>query len=288
MMKIKDDTRTFVVIGSVCAICLIIGLILNIKSNYDKLVSVDEYTDFFTNTNYINNYISKIANKDSNAIYNLLDEKYIEKNNITINNVLDAVGNYSILSSFDADDMHYVQINKDYIYYIEGKIYENSYDADKILKDDSFSIIIITDTDKSSYSLYPVDDNSYIKAINSIRKINIKNNKYNSIQKSESISKEHICVTYLSDFIDTIFNDINKSYNMLSDNMKKRYNTSNKYIDYIVDNFDLITNTADKCKMDEIDDKRRYTVIDMNGNTYIFKENSIMNYEVDFYLKEIS
>lgn len=287
MMKIKDDIRTFIVVACVCIICLVIGLILNNKSNYDKLVYVNEYSDFFTNTNYINNYISKIANNDSKTIYNLLDDKYIEENNITINNVLNIVGDYSILSSFDVNNMYYVQINKDYIYYIEGKIYENRFDEDKILIDDDFAIVIINDTDKLSYSLYPVNNNNYVKVINSIKKINIKNNKYNNIQKSGTISKEQVCITYLSDFTDNILNDINNSYELLSDNMKKTYNTSNKYINYISNNFDLITGTADKCKMDEIDDKRRYTVIDINDNTYIFTENSIMNYEVDFYLKEV-
>lgn len=285
MKKRKDDIRTIIVVVCVCVICLVIGLILSHKSNYDNLSVVNEYSTFFTNINYVNNYISRIANNDSSSVYNLLDNKYIEENNITMNNVLDIVGNYSVLSSFDVNNMYYTQVDKDYIYYIEGKIYENGYDEEKNLINDKFALVIINDTDKSSYSLYPVNNNNQEKIINSIKKININKNKYNSIQKSESINKEQICLIYLSDFTDNILTDINNSYDLLSSDMKKIYNTTSKYIDYIGDNFDLITSTADKCKLEELEDKRKYTVIDTNGNTYIFTEEHIMNYKVDFYLK---
>ena len=90
MFKRKDDIRTFIVIVCICAICLVVAFLFNYKSNYEKLIHVNEYDVFFSNVNYLNNYISKIANNDNNAVYNLLDDKYIDKNNITIDNVIDS------------------------------------------------------------------------------------------------------------------------------------------------------------------------------------------------------
>lgn len=287
MFKRKDDIKTFIVVACICIVCIIIGIILSIKSNVEKLEHVNQYNVFFSNVNYLNNYISKIASADNKAVYGLLNNKYIEENNITIDNVLEQVGDYSILSSFDATEMYYVQVKDDFIYYIKGNIYEDTYD-DRNLVEENFSIIIITDVNNLSYSIYPVDDKNNEKIINSIKKINIENNKYNSIVESELINKEQICVIYLSDFIDNIYNNINSSYDSLSDTMKKIYPTSNDYKNYINNNFNLISSAADKCKLEELDDKRKYTVIDTNGNTYIFNEEYIMNYEVDFYLKEVS
>lgn len=278
----KDDFRTFIVIGIVCVICLIIGLIISFKSNTDKLKNVNEYNVFFSNVNYINNYINMIASGDEQAIYKILDDKYKENNN-NLNNIL-YNNEYTDLTYFEADTMFYVEIKKNILYYIKGYIYDINHDGRELI-DDNFSILLINDLNTNSYSLYPVDDNNYEEIINNIRKINIKNNSYNSIKESEVISKEQVCIMYLSNFLNITFHDINRSYSLLSNSMKKKYTNNSSYESYVNDNFGLVSTIADKCKLEESDDKRRYTVIDTEGNTYVFTEKNIMNYEVDFYLK---
>lgn len=285
MFKRKDDIKTFIVIVCVCAICVFIGILFSRKSNVEKLEHVNEYNVFYSGVNYINNYINNIASNNSSAVYSLLDKKYIENNNITIDNVLENITSYSTLSSFKATNMYFVQVKGNFIYYIEGKIYEEIYD-DRILIDDYYSIVLITDNNNLSYSIYPINDNHYEKIINSIKSINIEKNRYNSFVESELIEKERVCVIYLSDFINNIFNEQENTYKILSKDMKKIYTSSNDFQEYISNNIDLISSTADKCKLEELDDKRRYTVIDTNGNTYIFTEEYIMNYEVDFYLND--
>lgn len=284
-MNKRDDIKTFIVVISVCIICLVIGLLLSFKRNSDKLVFVNEYDDFFANVDYVNRYINYIINKDSVAVYNLLDKRYIEDNNITYDNVLYNTIDYSFGASLNATSMKYVEIKDNFIYYIKGNIYLNTFSGKKIL-DDNFSILVIIDNDSLSYSLYPVDDSNFEDIINSIWKVNIKNNNYNDIVKSDSVTKEQVCVIYFSDFINNLFDDTLGSYDLLSDEMKKKYVNSGSYEKYIIDNLSLISTTADKCKLDEYEDKRIYTVIDNNDNMYKFTENGIMNYVVDFYLKE--
>ena len=74
------------------------------------------------------------------------------------------------------------------------------------------------------------------------------------------------------------------SYKILSKSMKEKYTTLEEYKNYINNNIDKITTEADKCSLEKIGNNRLYTVIDKNKNKYIFNEESIMNYEVDFYL----
>lgn len=286
MFNKRDDIKTFLVIASVCIICVIIALIISRKSNFEKLEPVNEYNVYFSNVNYINNFISNIASDNNEAVYDLLDNKYIEKNNINTDNVLDVVGDYSILSSFSADSMSFVQVKDNFIYYVKGSIYESGYDESRTLIDDDFSVIISTDSNNTSFSLYLVNNRNYKGIINNIKNVNIINNGNNNISKLELINKESVCAIYLTDFVNNISMDIEKSYDLLSDDMKKIYTSIDSFKEYIGNNFNLITTSGDKCKLDNIEDNRVYTVIDSNNNTYVFTEETIMNYKVDFYFKE--
>jgi len=152
--------------------------------------------------------------------------------------------------------------------------------------DNDFRIIVIVDFDNSTYAVYPLSDkDDYKKIIDSIKKINIDSNSNNRTVKSDLITKEKICVLYLSDYVNKLNYDIEEAYKLLDDTTKKNYSLE-KFKSYINNNFDKITTDADKCLFETVGDKRIYTVIDKNGNRYVFRENSIMNYKVNFYLND--
>lgn len=277
----KDDIRTFITIIIICTLIVGIVLILNRKSNSEKLEVVNEYNTFFTTSGYVNNYLN--YSSDSSKLYDLLYSDYIDKNNITVDNILTNIKSYPKNSTIKVTEMKYVKVKNDYIYYIKGKIYQNTFDGKELI-DDNFDVLAVLDFDTLSYAIYPIEDDNYKEVIDKIKKIEIENNKYNSIKKSELITKEQICVIYLSDYIDKIYNDIDLSYKILSKSMKEKYTTLEEYKNYINNNIDKITTEADKCSLEKIGNNRLYTVIDKNKNKYIFNEESIMNYEVDFYL----
>lgn len=277
----KDDIRTFITILIICALIVGLVLILNRKSNSEKLEVVNEYNTFFTTSGYVNNYLN--YSSDSSKLYDLLYSDYIDKNNITVDNILTNIKSYPKNSTIKVTEMKYVKVKNDYIYYIKGKIYQNTFDGKELI-DDNFDVVAVLDFDTLSYAIYPIEDDNYKEVIDKIKKIEIENNKYNSIKKSELITKEQICVIYLSDYIDKIYNDIDLSYKILSKSMKEKYTTLEEYKNYINNNIDKITTEADKCSLEKIGNNRLYTVIDKNKNKYIFNEESIMNYEVDFYL----
>lgn len=280
----KDDIRTMIVVIIISIICLVIGLIFSYKSNFDKLDSVSEYSVYFSQIKYINNYINYIANEDSVGVYNLLDKRYIERNNISYSNVLDYVSDYPQLSSFKARNMKYVKLSFNItLYYVTGEVYKNDIDGE-VLVDESFSVVIVNDFDNMSFSIYPVDSN-YKTIINGIKKKNIDNNSYNNIVSSELIDKEQVCLLYFSDFVNMLFFDIGKAYDYLSDDMKNSYKSLDEFNTYINSNNYKLSTSADKCRNDQKDDKVLYTVIDDKGNQYKFIEESVMDYKVTFYLK---
>ena len=111
----KDDIKTFVTIVIVCLVIVVLVLILNHKSNSDKLEIVNEYNTFFTVTSYINDYINNISNQDSSSLYDVLYSDYIDKKNITLNNIYNNIEEYPINSSVKVIKMEYVKVKNDYI-----------------------------------------------------------------------------------------------------------------------------------------------------------------------------
>ncbi len=278
----KDDIRTFITIAIICAIIVGIVLIINRKSNSEKLEEVNEYNTFFTITNYINTYISSSSN--TSKLYDLTYIDYINRNNITENTINKFLENYTINSSIKVTDMKYVKIKNNYVYYVKGKIYQNTYDGSEVINN-NYQTLVLVDFDTLSYAIYPIDTD-YKKVLDKIKKISIENNRNNNVKKSDLITKEQICVIYLSDYISKIDEEIELSYNVLSEKMKEQYPMFKEYVNYINDNRDKITTEADKCLLEKIGNNRVYTVIDKNENKYIFTEKSVMNYEVSFYLKD--
>ena len=281
----KDDIKTFITIIIICTLIVGLVLILNRKSNSEKLEVVNDYNSFFTTTNYVNNFLS--YSKDSSKLYDVIYSSYIDDNNITKDNIFDYIKSYQGDVSIKVTDMKYVKVKDNYIYYVKGKLYQSTFDSVEVIED-NFEVVVLVDIDTSSYSIYPIDDNDYKDIINGIKKIKIDNNSNNVVKISSSISKEQMCVVYLSDYIDKLNNDISSAYDVLSNSMKEKYVSLDNFRLYINNNLNRITTDADKCSLEKVKNKRIYIVLDKNSNKYVFVETNIMNYKVDFYLYDNS
>ena len=281
----KDDIKTFITIIIICTLIVGLVLILNRKSNSEKLEVVNDYNSFFTTTNYVNNFLS--YSKDSSKLYDVIYSSYINDNNITKDNIFDYIKSYQGDVSIKVTDMKYVKVKDNYIYYVKGKLYQSTFDSVEVIED-NFEVVVLVDINTSSYGIYPIDDNDYKDIINGIKRIKIDNNSNNVVKTSSSISKEQMCVVYLSDYIDKLNNDINSAYDVLSNSMKEKYVSLDNFRMYINNNLNRITTDADKCSLENVKNKRIYTVLDKNSNKYVFVETNIMNYKVDFYLYDNS
>lgn len=106
------------------------------------------------------------------------------------------------------------------------------------------------------------------------------------------VEEADIVIKYLNDFKNSMINDIETSYNLLNKRYReKRFGILDNYEKYI--NSILSTSTftmeVDAYKVIRDGNYKYFDVYDVNGNHYIFKEISIMNYEVflDNYTVEI-
>ncbi len=278
----KDDVKTFVTIVVICLIIVVIFLLLNRKSNSERLEPVNEYNTFFAVTNYVNNYLDYNSSADNSKLYDILYTKYINNKEITTNNIFDVVKKFPIDSNIKVSKMEYVKIKNDYIYYIEGKINQITYDGNEEIEN-NFRVLVLTEFDTLSYAVYPLEQkDNYKKIIDNIKKITIESNSNNKMKDSSLITKEQVCVFYLSDYIDKMNNNIEEAYNILDEQSKKTYSLE-EYEKYVKDNYKKITTSADKCLLSNTDSKRIYTVVDKNKNKYVFNEKDIMNYTASVY-----
>lgn len=97
------------------------------------------------------------------------------------------------------------------------------------------------------------------------------------------ISTEDVIRKYFNDYKNILINNKEEAYNLLNkDYRQKRFKNYDNFLNYVDSNLSdsIYSLSIDKYSLTNISAKKVYNVIDNNKNQFIFKENSIMNYEV--------
>ena len=120
-----------------------------------NIEKVKERNDFYTAVSCVNKYLEYLNNKDAQAVYNCLDQVYIEKKEITENNVLNKFEDMDSKYVFKAEKMFQQKIGNGIIqYYAYGKLTENTEVQDSQNRKD-FYISIIINRKTGAFTLLP-------------------------------------------------------------------------------------------------------------------------------------
>ena len=295
-MKKKKIIRFSIVLVIFVIIFVIVYLIsgknLNNFNDYQEkeaeiipydMQKVNEYSYFFSIVNILNKYLSLINDRNNDALYEILHPEYLDLYQIDDQNLYDNLGSYSSLElSFKAKVMAYKTYNNKYLYYVKGDIIENNFEDSKIVTNDVMFLVSV-DYDNITYAIYPLNYLYEVLPINNPGK-SILLNSNNELIGSNLVTKEYICNLYLNDFIETVNNDLEKSYDLLSSDFRNKYYAKkNNYIDYMNNNKNKLNTQVYSCS--SLSGKNHiYEIKDMNFNVYTFTEESIMNYKVEFTL----
>ena len=249
-----------------------------------NMESVTEYSYFFSIVNILNNYLSNLKNHNTESLLNVLHSEYLKEYKLNENNI------YDNLVKLDSDSQYtfkvrkmdyktYDELNR-YLYYINGDIILNNFEDSEVFME-NVKFLINVDYENLTYAIYPLSFLYEILPVINPQKEIIKN-KDNGLIGSNVITKDYICNLYLSDFIRIVNNDLNKSYDLLeSDFRRKNYAKKSSYIDYMNKNKSKLSSQIYSCN--SLSAKNHvYEIKDMNFNTYTFTEESIMNYKVEF------
>ena len=100
-----------------------------------------------------------------------------------------------------------------------------------------------------------------------------------------NISEEQMARKYLAEYTKLIINDPEKAYSLVEENYKKlKFQDLNHFKKYFENKFDasFFNANVEKLSVTSRGSYKEYHIIDSSNNTYIFREHSIMNYEVLF------
>ena len=310
MKKIK------ILIISIIILILIIGVILmvfnnknnNINENFANNVEVvsekseDNRSDI-TTTNYyiiqkcISQYLGiinknnpayyrvndngenvKFVNEDyiKGRIYDLLSENYINKNNITKNNVYSYVENITENVNFcmlDAKVIKNDNINQYIIYgFIESA--ENEFITNKYY-------IINLDENNNIFSVEPISkkyDNLNDISVDNVKIEKNENNKIPTVK----INSETQCKNYLTEFKRMMLSNQEVAYEYLDkDYREKRFGNLNQFKNYINNNKDELKSlSVSEYLVNVYDDYTEFVCKDKSGIIYIFDAETPLKYTV--------
>lgn len=106
------------------------------------------------------------------------------------------------------------------------------------------------------------------------------------------VTVEDVAKKYLNEYKNNMLSNVEEAYNSLNKEYReKRFENLNGYKNYLKNfiSLSIYSMELDKYSVTRINGNKIFNVYDKSGNQYIFKELSIMNYEVylDEYTVEI-
>lgn len=287
----KENKVKFGIAGLFLFICCILFLIVYLNTNEEQpnldnnnpfqMEKVTEYTYFFSVISTINQYLNYSSAKNSIGLYNLLDDEYKIAKNITNTNILSKLTLYENTPSFKAKEMYFEQNSSNNLYFTTGDIMVTEFEESKVIKENAKFFVII-DYNNLSVSIYPVEEDlEEIPIVNKEKSISLNSN--NHMSSTSFVTESYICNLYFSDFLEKMVTNTLDSYQRLEEDfMNTNYPSKESYEQFIQNNLESISMEISSCNLSTKNKERTYKLVDANNNTFIFREESIMNYKVSF------
>ena len=235
----------------------------------------DKYFGFNENNEYARIVDEETINKNR---LDLLSAKFVENNNITINNLNEKIQTLNQKVVFDALKMRYIRGEKVENYIVYGII--SSINNEYL---DELYIIVNVDRNEQTFSIEPVklsSDNETIDEIeleyNSTEIQRNNNNAYTNRQMTyEDISKE-----YFSKFKRIIQIRPNLIYNYLQEDYRiQRFGDLESFENYVETNLEEITGVQiQKYAVNNYENYTEFVCMDQYENVYIFHETEPMEF----------
>lgn len=222
-----------------------------------------------------------LSNQGIKAVYNMLDKKYIEENEITEKNIIKKLSKINNAKA-NIHEMYVDEKSENiYVYIAKGKLREK--DTNNIL---DFELMLMLDMQNKTFTVFLKDYiDKYYNELELGKEIDIEvpdkieENDYN-IYDYKVIDDEEYVRKLIARYKEEIFYDKESAYNHLDQEYReKRFENFSDFETYLKANTkkNVILKLAQYRKT-IYDDYKEYVCIDTKGNYYIFKEKSVMNY----------
>ncbi len=220
----------------------------------------------------------EVSKEGLEMLTSVLDKSYIDEYNITDKTLLKKVSDYT---NYD------LKIEKIYLSEASNRI--NYYLVYATLDNKDFNLLIKTDLDNYAFSVFLpeyVKDKNYSNEMEeseiNLDKNEIEKNDYNIFMYS-NISDQYLIDTYLRDYKDIMFSDIEKAYNLLDEEYRdKRFGSIEEFRKYVQSNKEELEEiTIESYMKNTYQDEQEYVGKDQYDNIYVFTSHYAMDYRVE-------
>ena len=246
---------------------------------------VDSQSQYYSIVACINDYYKDILDGNNKKLYDTLDNRYIQENSITQENVIGKINTSNFSNSdYIVKNMYIQETENIYNYYINGYLKEQGMNTNTYF-------VLFVDQYNSTYSIYPINEERYnniIELKESIESNTISEND-NNLYQVVQVSDEDTAKRLLEDYQYKIENNIQLAYEELdSEYRQKKFSDIEEYTQYI-NNIGISQSNVVQYQKSKIDDSVQYIILDENGRYYVFNETSVMKYNVllDIYTIEL-
>lgn len=231
---------------------------------------------YFNAKNSIDKYFNYIQKKNFEAILAVLDQEYVNTNELEASNVLSAKFIPKSAEDFRIEDMYSLDGSNYTVFYVKGEI-----------KEEPIYLIVNIDFKNKTFSMIPSDQKEYEDKINTViegqtgKEKEIEANEFNALEVS-TLQEDEIASKYLLDFKEKMISNPDIAYTIIDEEYKeKRFPSLSDFQSYIQENRQKIQNTTlVEYSVESRDGYKQYTCLDNYGNYYIFNVTAAMKYTV--------
>ena len=230
--------------------------------------------------NTINDYYTKLAVKDNEGLYKILDETYILENNITKDNVTDVIySNYETVN-YTAKEIYYNKNSSVTYYFVNGYVFNQTIMEDDFSYEKSVNYMIIVKN--GYYTIRPLSNQIEIE--NYAKNYDIKDVDINSKTKlvTTSVSEKNKLITYITEFMNLLILDNERAYNMLDDETQNKYYSYDYFYTQRYDIYNNFSANIFATSKTENEENIIYSIKDSNQRTIKITEFRIMDYKLGF------
>ena len=221
----------------------------------------------------------------SEYLYNILDNRYIEKYNITLDNIYDKFQNVSTYN-FLINDMYCIQNNEDiYVYFIYGTVGKIT-----SIERENVKYIVVIDKSNDTYSILPSTELVEELGFGNVKEEQQLQNDFGNIEVKENyniygfknISDQQYAEDLFNDFKNRLLYDRNNLYTLLDENYTiENFNNFEDFNEFCINNYrDFVSMTFTNYSKTKNNDEEEYICLDQDGNYYRFIEVAPMKYTV--------
>ena len=129
----------------------------------NEIEIVTSSSKFYTVSSCVNRYMYYISLEDKKSLLEILEKKYVKKNNIDENNILDKIDKFDNDYNFLASKMYQQEVNNNVMkYYVKGYLVEKNASSG-VEHQNNYYLIVYLDSKNSTYSIEPYDGEIFLK-----------------------------------------------------------------------------------------------------------------------------